>query len=181
YYLSTDESGCGTAGGTCHRAGDVYRVTNALGQTTTFVAYDKNGRVARQSNTNGIITDLTYSPRGWLLTRTVRANADGSASSGDAVTTMSYTAYGSVASIQDADGVTVNYTYDAAHRLTKITDALGNYVQYTLNAAGNKTAEQTYDSSGTLRRSLSRTYNTLGQLTQVTDGLSHAVFNAAYT
>ncbi|WP_239948909.1 RHS repeat-associated core domain-containing protein [Dyella terrae] len=181
YYLSADESGCGTAGGACHRAGDVYTVANALGQITTVVAYDKNGRVVRQSSANGVITDLAYSPRGWLLTRTVRANADGSASPNDAVTTVGYTAYGSVASIQDADGVTVNYTYDAAHRLTKITDALGNYVQYTLDAAGNKTAEQTYDSSGTLRRSLSRTFNTLGQLTKVTDGLSHAVFNAVYS
>jgi RHS repeat-associated protein len=181
YYLGTDESGCGTPGGACHRAGDLYQVTNALGQVTTYVAYDKNGRVVRQSNTNGVISDLTYSPRGWLLTRTVRANADGSASGGDAVTAIGYTPYGAVASIHDADGVTASYTYDAAHRLTDITDALGDRIHYTLDAAGNKTQEQTFDPSGTVRRTLSRAYNTLGQLTQVTDGLSHAVFNAGYT
>ena len=61
----------------------------------------------------------------------------------------------------------------------KITDALGNYVQYTLDAAGNKTAEQVYDTSGTLHKSLSRTFNTLGQLTKVMDGLSHTVFDAS--
>jgi RHS repeat-associated protein len=181
YYLATDESGCGTSGGTCHRVGDLYQVTNALGQITTFAAYDKNGRVVRQSNTNGVITDLTYSPRGWLLTRTVRANTNGTPSSGDAVTTIGYTPYGSVASITDADGVSVSYTYDAAHRLTDITDALGDRIHYTLDAAGNKTQEQTFDPSGTVRRTLSRTYNTLGQLTKVTDGLSHAVFNATYS
>lgn len=181
YYLATDESGCGTSGGTCHRAGDLYQVTNALGQVTTLVAYDKNGRVVRQSDTNGVITDLTYSPRGWLLTRTTRANTNGTPSSGDAVTTIGYTPYGSVASITDADGVTVSYTYDAAHRLTDITDALGDRIHYTLDAAGNKTQEQTFDPSGTVRRALSRTYNTLGQLTKVTDGLSHAVFNATYS
>lgn len=181
YHLSTDESGCGMAGGACHRAGDLYQVTNALGQVTTLVAYDKNGRVVRQSDVNGVITDLTYSPRGWLLTRTMRANTNGTPSSGDAVTTIGYTPYGSVASITDADGVTVNYTYDAAHRLTDITDALGDRIHYTLDAAGNKTQEQTFDPSGTVRRTLSRTYNTLGQLTKVTDGLSHAVFNATYS
>jgi len=181
YYLASDESGCGTAGGACHRAGDLYQATNALGQIATVVAFDKNGRVARQSDANGVITDITYSPRGWLLTRTVRANADGSASTSDAVTTIGYTPYGAVASITDADGVTVSYTYDAAHRLTDITDALGDRIHYTLDAAGNKTQEQTFDPSGTVRRTLSRTYNTLGQLTKVTDGLSNAVFNAGYS
>ncbi|MFK2853934.1 RHS repeat-associated core domain-containing protein [Dyella humi] len=61
----------------------------------------------------------------------------------------------------------------------KITDALGNYVQYTLDAAGNKTAEQVYDTSGTLHKSLTRSFNTLGQLTKVMDGLSHTVFDAS--
>lgn len=171
YYLSSSATNCGTPGAACHQAGDLYQVTDALGHVTTIASYDADGRVTRTTDANGINTDLAYTPRGWLATRTV----------GGAATTITYTPYGAVASITDADGVVVNYSYDAAHRLTKITDALGNYVQYTLDAAGNKTAEQTYDSSGTLRRSLSRTYNTLGQLTQVTDGLSHAVFNASYT
>ena len=171
YYLTTDESGCGTAGGACHRAGDLYQVTDALGHTTTLVAYDKNGRVVRSQDSNNVITDLTYTPRGWLKTRTV----------GGATTTIDYDAVGNVIKISDADGVFVGYTYDAAHRLTDITDALGNHIHYTLDAAGNKTKEDTYDSGNTLRRTLSRSYNTLGQLTGVTDGLNHTVFNASYT
>lgn len=181
YYMSTDESGCGTPGGACHRAGDLYQATNALGQAVTIIAYDKNGQIARQSNANGVVTDLTYHPRGWLLTRTVRANADGTPSANDAVTTINYKAYGSVESITDPDGVKVTYTYDAAHRLTDITDALNDRIHYTLDAAGNKTKEETFDPSGTVRRTLSRTYNTLGQLTKITDGLTNAVFNAAYS
>lgn len=181
YYLTTDESGCGTAGGTCQRAGDLYQVTDAIGHVTTMAAYDKNGRVVRQKDTNGVITDLTYHPRGWLLTRTVRANADGSASANDAVTQIGYTPYGAVASITDPDGVSVSYTYDPAHRLTDITDALGNRIHYTLDAAGNKTKEETFDTGGTLRRSLARTYNTLGQLTGVKDGLSRTVFDASFS
>jgi len=171
YYITTDESGCGTVGGACHRAGDLYQATNALGHITTMVAYDKNGRLARSQDSNNVITDLTYTPRGWLKTRTI----------GRATTTIDYDAVGNVIKITDADGVFVGYTYDAAHRLTDITDALGNHIHYTLDAAGNKTKEDTCDSGNTLRRTMSRSYNTLGQLTGITDGLNHTVFNASYT
>ena len=181
YYLSTDESGCGTAGGACHRAGDLYQITDAAGHVITYVAYDKNGRIVRQRDANGVVTDFTYHPRGWLLTRIVRANADGTPSANDAVTQIGYTPYGAVASVKDPDGVQVTYTYDAAHRLTDITDALGNRIHYTLDAAGNKTKEETFDTSGTLRRSLGRTYNTLGQLTGIKDGLNRTVFDASFS
>jgi len=181
YYLSTDESGCGTAGGVCHRAGDLYQATDAAGHVTTVVAYDKNGRVVRQRDANGVLTDSTYHARGWLLTRTVRANADGTPSSNDAVTQIGYTPYGAVASVKDADGVQVTYTYDAAHRLTDITDALGNRIHYTLDGAGNKTKEETFDAGNTLRRSLARSYNTLGQLTAIKDGLNRTVFDASFS
>lgn len=180
YYMAADESGCSTAGGACHHAGDLHQVTDATGHVTTYVAYDKNGRVTRQRDPNGILTDFTYHPRGWLLTRTVRANADGTPSSNDAITQFGYTPYGAVASVTDPDGVKVTYTYDAAHRLTDITDALGNRIHYTLDAAGNKTKEETFDTGGTLRRSLARSYNTLGQLTGIKDGLSHTVFDASF-
>ena len=181
YYLASDESGCGTAGGACHRAGDLYQITDAAGHVTTYVAYDKNGRIVRQRDANGVVTDFTYHPRGWLLTRTVRANADGTSSANDAVTQIGYTPYGAVASVKDPDGVQVTYTYDAAHRLTDITDALGNRIHYTLDAAGNKTKEETFDTSGALRRSLGRTYNTLGQLTGIKDGLNRTVFDASFS
>ena len=81
--------------------------------------------------------------------------------------------------VTDADGVTTTYRYDTAHRLVKITDTQGNYVQYTLDAAGNKIAEQVYDATGTLHQSLTRSFNTLGQLTKAMDGLNHTVFDAS--
>jgi YD repeat-containing protein len=84
-----------------------------------------------------------------------------------------------VQTVTDPDGVTTTYGYDTAHRLTTITDALGNYVQYTLDAAGDKTGEQVTDASGTVHKSLTRTFNTLGQLTSVVDGLNNTVFNAS--
>jgi RHS repeat-associated protein len=182
YYLTASASSCGTPGAACYQPGNLKTITDALGHVTTISSYDGAGRVTRRVDANGVITDLSYSPRGWLLTRTVRANANGSASSADATTTIGYTPFGAVATVTDPDGVAITYGYDPAHRLTQITDALGNSVQYTLDAAGDRTQEATYaNGSTTPTTTLSRHYNTLGQLTQVTDGLGHVVFDATAT
>jgi RHS repeat-associated protein len=171
YYLTSNASGCSTPGGACHQAGDLHQVTGSLGHVTTIASYDADGRATRITDANGVNTDMTYTPRGWLATRSV----------GGATTTLHYTPYGSVDKITDPDNVTMTFTYDGAHRLTDITDAQGNVIHYTLDAAGNKTAEQIRTASGTVVHSLSRTYNTLGQITAIIDGLSHTVFNAGYT
>ncbi|GLQ96839.1 type IV secretion protein Rhs [Dyella mobilis] len=168
YYMASSAVNCGTPGAACYQPGDLHTVTDALGHVTTIASYDADGRITRLTDANGINTDLTYYPRGWLKTRTV----------GGAQTSFTYTAYGAVQTLTDPDGVTTTYGYDAAHRLTKITDALGNTITYTLDAAGDKTGESVYDASGTLHKSLTRTFNTLGQLTSVVDGLNHTVFNA---
>jgi RHS repeat-associated protein len=178
YYLTTDESGCGTLGGACHRAGDLAQVTNALGQVTRVLAYDKAGRPVRRQDPNGVVTDLSYSARGWLASQTVRANTNGMASAGDATTTFTYDANGALTSVTDADGVTVTYGYDDAHRLVDVADSLGEHIHYTLDASGNRIKEETFDAKGVSRQSLSRGYNTLGQLVSVTDGLGHVVFDA---
>lgn len=170
YYMDSVATGCGTPGGACHQAGDLYQVADALGHVSTYVSYDGAGRLTRFTDANGVNTDLTYTPRGWLASRSVAG----------AVTTLTYTPYGAVASLTDPDNVATTFTYDAAHRLTDVTDAQGNSIHYTLDAAGNKTGEETRTGTGTVTRSLSRSYNALGQLTAVIDGLSHTVFNASY-
>lgn len=169
YYMTSSAANCGTPGAACYQAGDLHTIADASGHVTTIVSYDGAGRITRVSDANGINTDMTYTPRGWLASRSV----------GGAVTSFTYTPYGAVKTVTDPDGVTTTYGYDAAHRLIKITDAQGNYIQCTLDAAGNKTAEQTYDTSGVLRKTLSRSFNALGQLTKVTDGLSHTIFDAS--
>jgi RHS repeat-associated protein len=181
WYPTTDESGCGTVGGACHHLGDLKTVTDGVGLVTTYVSYDKAGRVTRAKDPNGVLTDFTYTPRGWLATKTIRANASGTASTSDSVTTVAYDPTGTVHSVTDPDGVTMTYTYDAAHRLTDITDASGNHIHYTLDAAGNRTSDQVLTSAGTVVRALGRTFNTLGQLTAVTDGLNSTVFSAGFS
>ncbi len=172
YYLSSSAISCGTPGSACHQAGDLYQVIDALGHTTTYASYDGAGRVTRIIDANGINTDLGYTPRGWLASRAINGT----------LTTFTYTPYGAIKSVTDPDGVAITFTYDAAHRLTDITDALGNRMHYALDASGHRTAENVYPVGSTFAsRSLTRQFNTLGQLTTVIDGLNHAVFNASYS
>lgn len=171
YYMASSKVSCGTPGAACYQKGDLHTVTDPLGHVTTIASYDAQGRITRVLDANGVATDLAYTARGWLASRSV----------GGATTRFTYTPYGAVKTVTDPDGITTTYGYDGAHRLVKITDAQGHAIQYTLDAAGNKTAEQVVDSSGHVMKQVSHTYNLLGQLTKTTDGLSHAVFTASYT
>ncbi|SFW27696.1 RHS repeat-associated core domain-containing protein [Luteibacter sp. UNCMF366Tsu5.1] len=180
WYEQADESGCGTLGGPCHHVGDLKTVTDGAGLVTTYVSYDKAGRLTRQKAPNGVLTDYTYTPRGWLATTTVRAQASGAPSASDATTTVGYNPDGTVHQVTDPDGVVTTYTFDAAHRLTDITDGQGRRYHYTLDAAGNRTQEQVITAAGTVVRRTSQAFNALGQLTAITDGLNRTVFSATY-
>ena len=82
-----------------------------------------------------MITALTYSPRGWLKSRTV----------GGETTTYAYDAAGQLTQVTQPDGSLTQYTYDAAHRLVQVQDGLGNRIVYTLDAVGNRIAEEAFD------------------------------------
>ncbi|WP_295841469.1 DUF6531 domain-containing protein, partial [uncultured Xanthomonas sp.] len=168
-YYSTDDSTCATSPTTCpHRKGDLWKATNALGQVTEYLAYDGAGRVLSAKDANGVVTDYTYHPRGWLTASKVRG-ADDSSESDDRITAIDYWPTGLVKQVTQPDGAFTRFTYDAAHRLTDIADNAGNTIHYTLDNAGNRFKEDTKDASGTLKRTLSRVYNQLGQLaTQAT-------------
>lgn len=178
YYLTSDESGCGLPGGTCHRTGDLHIVLDANNHTTTVVAYDRAGRIVRSKDANGVLTDIGYTPRGWLSSRTVRSNADGTASAADATTVLTYEPTGALASVTDPDGVRLTYTYDDAHRLVDAADSSKAHIRYTLDVSGNPIKEETFDAAGISRRSSTRSYNALGQLITIKDGLGQVTFDA---
>ncbi|MBX3688241.1 RHS repeat-associated core domain-containing protein [Dokdonella sp.] len=174
-YYQTDDPTCASGGACPHRHGDLWKVTNALGQVTETVSYDKNGRVTRSKDANGTLTDFAYHPRGWLTDRIVRANANGTRSANDATLHIDYDPVGNVVKVTQPDGDYLAYTYDNAHRLIKIADNLANTIDYCpggvgsvecLDAAGNRRVEQVKDASGAIKRQLHRVYNQLGQLTQ---------------
>lgn len=170
-YYASDDATCASAPNTCpHRKGDLWKVTNAVGHVTETMAYDGAGRPIKVKDPNGVISEMTYHPRGWLTSRTIK----GAATAEDRMTLIDYWPTGLMKRVTQTDGSYIQYSYDAAHRLTDIADSLGNTIHYTLDNAGHRTGEQTRDPSSALKRSLSRIYDQLGQLQSQSDAYSHA-------
>ena len=134
--------------------GDLASVTNALGQTTNFTAYDGAGRLLSLKDPNGVATTLTYDKRGRLTSRT----------EGALKTSYSYDKAGNLVEVTQPDGSYLSYSYDAAHRLTQISDVVGDRIVYTLDAASNVTKTQVFDPSNTLRRTHSYAYDSVNRL-----------------
>jgi len=145
---------CSGAAAGCR--GQIQSVTNALGQITSLPSYDANGRPLSITDPNGLTTTLSYSPRGWLTSKSV----------GSQTTAYTYDNVGQLTQISTPDGQLITYTYDPAHRLTDIQDGLGNRIHYTLDAMGNRTRQDTYDASGTLSATHSRSFDALNRLYQ---------------
>lgn len=166
-YRPADEPTCAASPATCpYRKGDMWEITNAKDQVVEILAYDGAGRVKSVKDANGVITDAEYDTRGWLTASKVRGTDSGSESD-DRITRIEYWPDGSAKKLTQPDGVYALFGYDDARRLTRISDSEGNAIVYTLNGNGDREKEEIFDTAGTLRRTLSRTYNTLGQLQAV--------------
>ena len=142
--------------------GNLTSLTNAAGHVTTMTNYDAHGHVGTITDPNGVVTNLTYAPRGWLLSRST--SADGVTET----TTYTYDGVGQMTQVTLPDNSQVHYTYDDAHRLVRITDNVGNSINYILDNMGNRVQETVTDASGNLSRQVSRIYDTLNRLQQVT-------------
>lgn len=167
YYPVADTSGCSTTSGSCYRAGDLKDSINALGQVTRIERYDRQGRVTRVVDANGVASEYAYDDRGRLTSRVTR----GASVSSDSISAMSYDNVGNLVSVTDPDGAVTRFIYDAANRLVRVCDNTGNAICTTgnrlifvLDAQGNRLREETLDSSGTLRRVVARQFNALGQM-----------------
>ena len=146
-----------------HMAGDLQSVTSTLGHVTQFTLYDRAGRVRQMTDPKGVVTNITYTPRGWVSS--VTATPPGGTAR---TTTYTYDNVGQMTAATLPDGTTLGYSYDAAHRLTGVTDAKGNSVTYTLDNMGNRTGEQVKDSSNNLQRNITRVYDALNRVQQIT-------------
>lgn len=149
-----------------HTTGDSRTVKNAMGHLTEFLEYNKSGQITKIKNPNGQITLLTYDPRLRLKSHTLAAGTAAAQT-----TTYAYDGVGQLIKVTAPDASFVTYGYDAAHRLTDITDALGNTTHYSLDHAGNRIREEVRDSGGNLTRQVSRDFDALNRLRQVTGGV----------
>jgi RHS repeat-associated protein len=163
-YRMADEPTCAAAPTTCpYRKGDLWKTTNALGHTVEIAKADGAGRTTSVVDATGTMTDIEYNPRGWASARKMRGTNAGSESD-DRIDRFWHYPFGAIKRVLQSDGMEATFAYDTAHRLTTVGDNRGNTIQYTLNGAGDRIGEQVLDQSGTIRRSLSRTYDTLGRL-----------------
>ncbi|WP_340648379.1 DUF6531 domain-containing protein, partial [Pseudoxanthomonas winnipegensis] len=96
-YYASDDPTCSTGGACSYRKGDLWKVVNALGQSTEMLSYDPMGRVTSAKDSNGVLTATTYTPRGAVSSVTVRAQ--GAPSSYDRVTMYEYWPTGEVKKI----------------------------------------------------------------------------------
>ncbi len=169
-YYGTIGAACTSAVSGCgYRPGDLWKVTDALGRVTEVLAYDAMGRPLAVKDPNGVVTETLYHPRGWIAATTTK----GATAAEDRITLYDYWPTGRVKKITYPDGVSTSYEYDDAHRLVAIADNAGNRIEYTLDGAGNRIREDTKGAAGTLKRTLSRVYNQLGQMATQADAQSN--------
>lgn len=173
YYVA-DAPGCAVPGGYClYRKGDLWKFKNPLGQTSELLGYDGGGRVLASKDANGVVIHLEYDLRGRLAAQKVRGSDD-SVETDDRITRFEYTPSGSASKITLPDGTYTRFIYDSALRLTDITDNVGDVMHFTLDAAGKPKQEDVKAGGTTVRKTLSRAYNALGQLEALKDASQNA-------
>jgi RHS repeat-associated protein len=146
------------------KSGQVHTVTDALGHLTSIDNYDGSGRPLQITDPNGLVTALSYFPRGWLKTR----------QAGSELTQYDYYPTGLLKTLSLPDGRSLQYSYNAAHQLTQVADQLGDKIVYTPDAMGNNTQVQVFNPNGTLVQTHSRAYNNLDELYQDISAQNHA-------
>lgn len=166
-YYPNDDASCTTDPVNCpHRKGDLWKVTNALGHVSEILKYGSSRLVLSVKDANGVVTDFEYTARAGkaLISARKLRGTDNTTEADDRITRIEYFPTGQVKKITDPTGAYSSFTYDAAQRLTDIADNDGNTIHYTLDNAGNRMGEDVKNPSGTVKRTLSRIYNALGQL-----------------
>ena len=129
--------------------GNLTRITDALGHTTQITDYDAAGHPLTMVDPNGLVTTLTYDPRGRLT----------AVNKGGEITGYRYDKAGLLQSVSQPDGTRIDYRYDEARRLIGLQNSHGDSVSYTLDALGNRLREEWYNPSHTLTRTLQRQYD----------------------
>jgi YD repeat-containing protein len=134
--------------------------TNALGHQSIVTGHDANGRPLTIEDANGLLTTLTYDPRGRLISRDV----------GGQVTLLDYDGVGNLTKTTLPDGSFLLSEYDDARRLVALENNLGHRAEFTLDAMGNRTGEAVRDGGGSVTRTRGRVFDLLNRLIQETGG-----------
>lgn len=157
-----------TTGAQC---GELESITDALGHITTYQSYNGDGFPTAILGPNGNETTISYNGRNQILDIV----------KGRTRTELSYYPTGLLQTITRPDGSTLIFTYNTAHQLTQIADGLGNKEVFTLDLMGHPTATNVYDNSGTLARTISATFNALGELSLIIKAADTAAVTTSFS
>jgi RHS repeat-associated protein len=167
-------------------AGNIERITDPLGNVTTFT-YDARHNVTQVTDARGNRTTYTYNSRN-KITQVVKA-----AGSLNLTTNYTWDGNDNLLSVTNPRGIRTDYTYNAQNNLTSVRKAVGtadeSLTQYTYNSWGgvasvidprNNTTTYAYTARHQIQTitppiggTTTFTYNTLDDQITKTDGNSH--------
>ena len=159
-----------TTGGQC---GQLASISNALNQITHYDNYDNDGRVTQITSPQQIVTTYNYDSRGRLGSYTQTATQDPASTEPPETprtTQYHYDNAGQLISLTTADGMILNYVYDAAHDLRSITDNLGNKIEYGYDLKGNRVEENIKDPNGILVKTKQISYDHRNHVQTINNG-----------
>ncbi len=183
---------------------NAYNSDGSLTSTTRFdgtvFTYDKDGRVSKETYSNGLTRDFTYSTNQTVIKAsngvniTYNLNAFGEVAeyklqNGENNKNYSYTydANGNITSISLNGSLQQTFTYNSSNELVRVDDAtLNKSITYAYDYVGNITSVKTYTyTTGTLGTALSTqnyTYNSQNQRTDLSyDAYGNMVALNGYT
>lgn len=134
--------------------GNLTLVTNALGHITAFSNFDVMGNSQTIVDPNGVITNLTFAPQGWLT----------SVSTADNTTRFEHNTVGDITKLTRGDGSWLAYTWDDARRLVRITNSSEEQAEFDLDPKGNRIAIRFKGVTGNLTKQHQWVYDELGRL-----------------
>ena len=124
-------------------------MTDALSHVTTYAngpsstnTYDLFGNPLSVSDPNGVVTTMSFDPRGRLTSRTIKGVPG------------------------DPLDLTTGYQYDPAGKLTRVTLPLGNGTAYGFDPSNRLTDTTRLDASGLEHERLHLTYDVMSQKTR---------------
>ncbi|MCB9654639.1 MAG: RHS repeat protein [Deltaproteobacteria bacterium] len=148
--------------------GNLRRIINPLGQTTTFTGYDAHGRPTTITDANGVAAAFKYTLSGDIATTTIDplgTNPD--------VTSFTYNRVGQMIRRTRSAGLVLladdRARYDSAHRLVSLKDLHGNILELTRGLDDKITRTELKDARGKVAHTSTLTYDARRRLADVID------------